>query len=82
MSSLLKDPFSQGILIVALNAWASLMFLISLGKSYVAGNSLWVSIFIGLISISCAISVHVWKALILEKKEVVANHGEPEPESE
>ncbi|AFQ45311.1 hypothetical protein [Desulfosporosinus meridiei] len=76
MSLVQEDQSSYGLLLVGLDAWASLMFAMMVVKSYIAGNSQWVSILSGMIFICTAISVYIWRSLVLENREVMENRGE------
>lgn len=76
MSFFHEDQLTYGILLVGLNAWAALMFAMMVVKSYIAGNSQWVSILIGLIFISASTSIYIWRSLVLEKGEGVESRGE------
>ena len=71
-----EDQSSYGILLLGLDAWAALTFAMMVVKSYIAGNSRWVAVLIGLIFISTAISIYIWRSLVLEKGEGVGNCGE------
>lgn len=59
-----KDAF----IIIVLAVWASLTLLLMLTRSWVAGNSNWVVIFIGLICLTSAFAVYAWRVLILDRK--------------
>ncbi|MCO1601789.1 hypothetical protein [Desulfosporosinus nitroreducens] len=71
-----EDQSSYGLVLLGLDAWAALMFAMMLVKSYIAGNSRWVAILIGLIFISTAISIYIWRFFVLEKGEGMKSHGE------
>ncbi|MHB8075809.1 hypothetical protein [Desulfosporosinus fructosivorans] len=70
-----EDQSSYGILLLGLDVWAALTFAMMVVKSYSAGNSRWVAVLIGLIFICTAISIYLWRSLVLEKGEEVENCG-------
>lgn len=76
MSLFQEDESAYGLLLVGLDAWASLMFAVMVFKSYIAGNFQWVNIFIGMIFICTAVAIYIWRFLVLEKGEGEESYGE------
>lgn len=68
MSFFSEDGFKEGFTVIGLAIWASLTLTLMLYRSWTAGNACWVAIFAGLICLSAAFSVYVWRVLVLDQK--------------